>query len=96
MYKRLGPDNVLPARAVFAGLRLDDFLHDGLPCASRNGGVGVLEINPRELNVHLRLAAGLVFRVQEIAGLCAVPCAQAFEPVRLSVERVENAFAAQE
>jgi len=79
------------ARFHFGGL-----VHDVLPGARTEGGIAVLEINPREPQIHGGLFAGLVERGREAFGFLPVPGLEALEFAGGGVEGVINALAAKE
>jgi hypothetical protein len=62
----------LPANLVFAGLGLDDFVQDLLPCSRGHEPVAVAEINAGQAQVHGRLVAGFVHGSEQTGSLVRV------------------------
>ena len=60
----------LPTQLRDPRFQQDDLFHDLLPGAAGQGWVAVLQIDLSDLEIHRRLAHGLVFRLDQFAGLC--------------------------
>ena len=75
----------LPRGPCFEG---DNLFHDVLPSTGGQRGVAVLQINLRDLQVHLRVMHGFVFGVNEALGFVGVAGAEALPPLGVGVKTI--------
>ena len=62
-------DGNFPAAARFVGLPFDDVLHDFLPGAGAQFGIGAVDVNPGQREVEVGLALGFVVGLEAPLGL---------------------------
>jgi len=74
----------------WAGLELDDFVHDLSPGAHGDLRIAGAQVGAGDLHVQLGQAGGFVHGVKEPCGLSLVPGLEAFAVAGLVVEGVVN------